>query len=70
MATKTKPVVAEPTGQVGHVALPKPPKVGHNPSNMQNELLITQYDNNHDEINQQAIAVHGRLRLDNKQTIP
>ena len=41
--------------QVGHVALPKPPKVGHsptNPRNMQYELLITQYDNNHDEISQ------------------
>ena len=44
---------------MGHVAL-KPPKVGHsstNPSNMQYELLITQYDNNHDEINKQAIDI-------------
>ena len=52
-------MAAEAIGQVGHVAQPKPPKVGHsptNPSNMQYELLITQYDNNHDEINQQAIV--------------
>ena len=28
-----------------------------NPSNMQYELVIIQYDNNHDEINQQAIDI-------------
>ena len=54
------PVAAKPIGQV-HVALPKPLKVGHSPTNpscnMQYELLITQYDNNYDEINQQAIDI-------------
>ena len=53
-------MAVEPIRQVGHVALPKLPKVGHsptNPSNMQYELVIIQYDNNHDEINQQAIDI-------------
>ena len=43
-------MAAEPIGQVGHVA-PLPILAIC-------KLLITQYHNNHDEINQQAIAVH------------
>ena len=53
-------VAAEPIGQVGHVALPKPPKVGHSPTNESGLAickLLTQYDYNHDEINQQAIDI-------------